>query len=301
MSFKWMFHLLLLLACGVLHAQQQGTVTYVYTDPQGTPLAEADANGNITATYDYAPYGSIASYGTGVGGPPNGPGYTGHVSDPETNLVYMQARYYDPATGRFLSVDPVAPKPSDSFGFNRYNYSKNNPIINVDPDGRTVTCDQNACHIHATRLGELMIDYVVVATVYTERAIQNTINSTPVVHNETQGEPTPLPGGLVGQQDGKTGQQGKRINNGPLAPSNGGTGDAEKDFDNLTGGKSSPAPTDKGYPAGTLVGDNGISYRPGTDKTGPRIDIPANGNKPPETLHYPTPPPPPPPPPSTQQ
>ena len=44
--------LLLLMATGVVHA---GTVTYVYTDPQGTPLAEADVNGNITATFDYAP------------------------------------------------------------------------------------------------------------------------------------------------------------------------------------------------------------------------------------------------------
>jgi hypothetical protein len=39
------------------HAALAGTVTYVYTDPQGTPLAEADANGNITATFDYRPYG----------------------------------------------------------------------------------------------------------------------------------------------------------------------------------------------------------------------------------------------------
>jgi len=35
-----------------------GTVTYIYTDPQGTPLAEADEQGNITATFDYAPYGT---------------------------------------------------------------------------------------------------------------------------------------------------------------------------------------------------------------------------------------------------
>lgn len=62
---------LLVVGRGAL-AQTTGTVTYVYTDPQGTPLAEADAQGNITATYDYAPYGTIA-----LGTPPNGPGYTG--------------------------------------------------------------------------------------------------------------------------------------------------------------------------------------------------------------------------------
>ena len=33
------------------------TVIYVYTDPQGTPLAEADANGNITARFDHTPHG----------------------------------------------------------------------------------------------------------------------------------------------------------------------------------------------------------------------------------------------------
>jgi RHS repeat-associated protein len=111
-------------------AQTGGTVTYEYTDPQGTPLAEADASGNITATFDYTPYGTTA-----LGTPPNGPGYTGHVNDPETNLVYMQARYYDPATGHFLSVDPISPAEGDAFNFNRYAYASNNPIVNIDPDG----------------------------------------------------------------------------------------------------------------------------------------------------------------------
>lgn len=119
---------------GFAHAQQNGTVTYVYTDPQGTPLAEADAQGNIIATYDYTPYGTIA-----LGTPPNGPGYTGHVDDPETNLIYMQHRYYDPVTGHFLSVDPVVPTAGNTFSFNRYDYVDNNPVDHIDPDGRTCT------------------------------------------------------------------------------------------------------------------------------------------------------------------
>jgi len=118
----------LMLLAGMAHA---GSVTYVYTDPQGTPLAEADASGNITATYDYAPYGSQA-----LGTPPNGPGYTGHVNDPDTGLVYMQARYYDPAVGRFISTDPVGPSVGNPFNFNRFAYANNNPIDNMDPDGR---------------------------------------------------------------------------------------------------------------------------------------------------------------------
>ncbi len=123
--------LLGLLLWGVAHA---GTVTYVYSDPQGTPLAEADASGAIMATFDYRPYG-----GQALGAAPNGPGYTGHVNDPESGLVYMQARYYDPAVGRFLSVDPVGPSPGNTFNFNRYDYANNNPIVNIDPDGRQST------------------------------------------------------------------------------------------------------------------------------------------------------------------
>lgn len=124
-----------MLVCGALHAQQH-TVTYVYTDPQGTPLAEADAQGNIIAGYDYTAYGSQA-----MGTPPNGPGYTGHVSDADAGLSYMQARYYDPSIRRFLSTDPAVPSPGGVFNFNRYAYASNNPLTNIDPDGRQSTMD----------------------------------------------------------------------------------------------------------------------------------------------------------------
>jgi RHS repeat-associated protein len=118
------------------------TVTYIYTDPQGTPLAETDAQGNVTATFDYRPYGSQA-----LGTPPKGPGYTGHVNDPETGLVYMQARYYDPLMGRFLSVDPDGPLPGDGFNFNRFAYANENPMRFSDPTGREV-CGVFACETY---------------------------------------------------------------------------------------------------------------------------------------------------------
>nr|WP_239535861.1 RHS repeat-associated core domain-containing protein [Dyella kyungheensis] len=107
-------------------------VTYVYSSPQGTVLAETDESGNVTAQFEYRAYGASA-----LGGSPNGPGYTGHVSDADTGLVYMQARYYDPIAGRFLSMDPVGSQPGNLFDFNRFAYANDNPIANIDPDGRT--------------------------------------------------------------------------------------------------------------------------------------------------------------------
>jgi len=107
------------------------TVTYYYTNPQGTPLATADASGSILTTSDYRPYGAQA-----MGTPTPGPGYTGHVNEADTDLVYMQARYYDPLVGRFLSVDPAQAGTGDVFEFNRFTYADNNPVLNIDPDGR---------------------------------------------------------------------------------------------------------------------------------------------------------------------
>lgn len=61
--------------------------------------------------------------------------YRGYYYDSETKLYYLNHRYYDPETGRFLSKDDIA---SDDFSF--YVYCMNNPINMVDYDGHeTVT------------------------------------------------------------------------------------------------------------------------------------------------------------------
>jgi hypothetical protein len=117
----------------------------------------------------------------------------------------------------------------------------------------------------------------------TARAVGNAILN----HgNKEGGKSPPLPDKLVGVKDDKSATQGNRENRGPLAPENGGAGNAGKDFDHLTGGKSGPAPEGSKYPPGTLVGENGVAIRP-DGKSGPRIDIPANGDEPHETVHYP--------------
>lgn len=110
------------------------TVTLIMTDTQGNVLMTTDVHGNILARYTYR------SYGTQQSGPTNaGPGYTGHVNDPDTGLVYMQQRYYDPVIKRFISPDPVGPAAGNIFSFNRYAYANNNPVRYTDSDGRNAT------------------------------------------------------------------------------------------------------------------------------------------------------------------
>ncbi len=47
-------------------------------------------------------------------------GYTGEEVDTETGLVYLRARYYDPALGRFISPDPFLGRLAEPSTQNRY-------------------------------------------------------------------------------------------------------------------------------------------------------------------------------------
>jgi RHS repeat-associated protein len=107
-------------------------VTYIHTDGLGSPVARTDSAGNIVSRTRYEPYGLTA------GGATPTIGFTGHVNDADTGLVYMQQRYYDPVAGRFLSIDPVTTDADTGGSFNRYAYAENNPYKYVDPDGRSV-------------------------------------------------------------------------------------------------------------------------------------------------------------------
>lgn len=61
--------------------------------------------------------------------------YTGQFSDTVSGLIYMNARYYDPTIGQFISPDTIVPDPSNLFDYNRYMYTRGNPLKYRDPSG----------------------------------------------------------------------------------------------------------------------------------------------------------------------
>jgi RHS repeat-associated protein len=120
-----------LYAGSLLVAEKSGsTVDYMYTDLLGSPIA-----GNNGSAYKehYRPWGEKKDHPLQLA---DDVGYTGHQSDIETGLTYMQARYYDPVVGRFYAVDPVGFSGTNTQQFGRYPYAKNNPYRYTDPDGR---------------------------------------------------------------------------------------------------------------------------------------------------------------------
>jgi RHS repeat-associated protein len=62
--------------------------------------------------------------------------YRSYRLDVETGLYYLNARYYDPSIGRFISADSINYlDPSSEQRLNLYAYCGNNPVMYVDPNG----------------------------------------------------------------------------------------------------------------------------------------------------------------------
>jgi RHS repeat-associated protein len=133
------------LASSLVATREQATaggatvLKFHHTDALGTPVVTTGFNRAELERSKYEPYGQVINRPMR-----DGPGYTGHVEDAQTGLNYMQQRYYDPAIGQFLSVDPVAANVTRGTNFNRYWYGNDNPYRFKDPDGR-YTCEKDVC------------------------------------------------------------------------------------------------------------------------------------------------------------
>jgi RHS repeat-associated protein len=85
----------------------------------------------VLLAQDYAPYGEVlASSGTGA----SAYGFAGEWTD-ASGLQYLRARMYSPETGQFFQPDTYISDPFISQSWNRYAYSRNNPINFIDPTG----------------------------------------------------------------------------------------------------------------------------------------------------------------------
>lgn len=126
------FFLLAMLALFSPGAGAADRVTYFVPDAQGSPAAAMDEQGNLLWRETYAPYGERKTKA-----PANNarPAYTGKPEDPDTGLVYMGARMYDPETARFTGIDPQWFKEDNPQSFGRYVYANNSPYVYVDPTG----------------------------------------------------------------------------------------------------------------------------------------------------------------------
>jgi RHS repeat-associated protein len=109
---------------------------YYHHDGLGTVANLTSATGTPQWSYTYEPFGSMR---TEVRNDPSAPTnlmrFTGEYFDMVSGLYHLRARQYDPATGRFLQVDPVAQSIFDP-RVTAYTYVNNLPTVWTDPSGR---------------------------------------------------------------------------------------------------------------------------------------------------------------------
>jgi RHS repeat-associated protein len=130
-----------------LKGRKQNEVFFYHANSIGSIAALTSGQGQVVELYKYDPFGQtkvLAPDGTPnnlsdnpvlaasvVGNPYM---FTGRWFDPETGFYYYRARFYNPATGRFVSRDPKGFEE----GMNLYEYVRHNPVNKVDPLGTQV-------------------------------------------------------------------------------------------------------------------------------------------------------------------
>ncbi len=151
----------------ILHALPPSGIYYYSHDHLGSSSLITDSNGEEVIRTHYTPYGEVDLHYTGKyniptleerSSDPNpisndrsddftrngaedpkhaslGLKFTGQDYDPESNLYYYNARYYDPTIGLFTTADKIVPSSTDSQAFNRYMYVRGSPVTYTDPSG----------------------------------------------------------------------------------------------------------------------------------------------------------------------
>jgi RHS repeat-associated protein len=123
------------------------TFYYPFTDHLGNVVAMSWRGAGVVANSHarYDPYGNFRTTPTATNPSLTSRGFTGHAHNntgvyPTQNvgLIYMNARYYLPEIGRFISADTIVPDPTNPQSHNRYAYALNSPVSYTDTTGHCV-------------------------------------------------------------------------------------------------------------------------------------------------------------------
>jgi RHS repeat-associated protein len=103
------------------------TPSYLLADQSGGTRLITSSTGAVTGTYTYSAYGTVAKH---TGTATTALQFDGQYTDAESGLQYLRARYYDPAIGQFLTLDPLVSATGQPYG-----YASDNPVNLQDPSG----------------------------------------------------------------------------------------------------------------------------------------------------------------------
>lgn len=109
---------------------EEPVMHFVHVDHTGLPRLATDARGEAVWRFRASPFGA-AGREHGRDGYTLALRFPGQYADAETGFFYNHHRYYDPATGRYLTPDPLG----RAGGENLYGYANQSPLQYGDPEG----------------------------------------------------------------------------------------------------------------------------------------------------------------------
>jgi RHS repeat-associated protein len=109
------------------------TPSFYEYDGGGSVRQLTNFAGHVTDSYEYDAFGNQINPTSTT---PNNYLYRGEQYDSDLGLYYLRARYYNPATGRFLSRDPANGIITDPKTLHKYSYAGGDPVNALDPSGR---------------------------------------------------------------------------------------------------------------------------------------------------------------------
>jgi RHS repeat-associated protein len=138
---------------------------FCITNQLGDIVALVDENRVEVAAYGYDAYGNLISTTGSIESPIT---YRGYRYDGEIGMFYLNSRYYQPQTGRFLNSDGLLGEDGDILSTNIYAYCFNNPILSSDETGESPTIlDINGRYTGLSKCIEGIINLILVASLMT--------------------------------------------------------------------------------------------------------------------------------------
>lgn len=116
----------------LISLQREHEERYYLYDGHGNVRRLTDEDGAVTDTYDYDAFGNLTEH---TGETENSYLYCGEQYDANTGFYYLRARYMNPSTGTFISMDSYQGSMFDPVSLHKYLYANANPVMNCDPTG----------------------------------------------------------------------------------------------------------------------------------------------------------------------